>query len=64
VEEISNFQYDITSGFLDETELVRNVRKDGSELWVALSFTHDISEAGEDRIIVFCRDVTGTGRRS
>jgi len=58
VEEISNFQYDITSGFLDETELVRNVRKDGSELWVALSFTHDISEAGEDRIIVFCRDVT------
>lgn len=58
IEEVANFRYDLSSGFLDETEVVLNVRKDGTELWSSLTFTHDTSQSGEDRIIVFCRDVT------
>jgi len=57
-EDVDEFHYDLDSGFLDEYELVRNIRKDGKELWTALSFSHQISENGEDRIVVFCRDVT------
>ena len=57
-EVIENFHYDLSSGFQDEIEIVRNVRSDGSELWSSLSFTHHKLETGEDRVVVFCRDVT------
>ena len=56
--DIEAFRYDLTTGFQDEIEIVRNVRKDGSELWTALSFTYHCLGPGEDRIVVICRDVT------
>lgn len=57
-EEISEFRYDLSSGFLDQTELIENETKNGKKIWVALSFSYNISENGEDRVVVICRDVT------
>jgi len=56
--EIKAFRYDLSTGFQDEIEVVRNVRKDRSELWTALSFTYHRMDTGEDRVVVICRDVT------
>lgn len=57
-EAINAFKYDLNSGFLDEYEIVRNVKKTGELTWNALSFAHHKTEAGNDRIIVTCRDIS------
>lgn len=57
-EDIEAFRYDFDTGFLDEYEIVQNVRKNGELCWNALSFAHHRTESGQDRIVVTCRDIT------
>lgn len=58
-EEIAAFKYDLSSGFPDSVEVIRNVRKNGEYFWNQLSFaTVNYNDAKDPKIIVISRDIT------
>ncbi len=57
-QEIDEFRYDPENTFFESYEIVHNIRKNGERCWNALSHAHHLTEAGEHRIVVTCRDVT------